>query len=308
MGRSGDFPFYFNNPPITPNLLALRLMDCRTARSSVRRRSQVVPAKEWYIDFLANWQCTTTKGKICIYTSEFYFILNRKRNPRFKWAWIFESIGEFDISGCRAHKSARSKCHRPNIRGFQSEKETPTLTPTCIDSSVKALHWLGSIGLRTAFEDYTFGQIISFVVIVFTVRTGYADQWWHGTKDFQLGKSMRANNMINLGLRFLLDIRIFSHVIKMTHCLKRVTCKFQSSVSVSIRNQLAVADAADSMSVPKAHLRVLISEAPTVIFFPKKSETNEDTKRCRLAENKKISPRLIISIIKNKPCLSWHIP
>ena len=83
--------------------------------------------------------------------------------------------------------------------------------------------------MRTAFEDYTFGQIISFVVIVFTERTGYVDpQWWHGTKDFTVdrfdvwqilavfkpGKSMRANNTINLGLGFLLDIGNLSHVIE----------------------------------------------------------------------------------------------
>ena len=58
---------------------------------------------------------------------------------------------------------------------------------------------------------------------------GYVDpQRWPGTKNFtvdrfdvwqrlailKVGKSMGANNTINLGLRFLLNIRIFSHVIK----------------------------------------------------------------------------------------------
>ena len=78
-------------------------------------------------------------------------------------------------------------------------------------------------------KELTFGQIIPFVVIVFRERMGYVDpQWWPGTKNFtadrfnvwqilavlKIGKSMRANNTINLGLRFLLNIWIFSHVIK----------------------------------------------------------------------------------------------
>ena len=58
---------------------------------------------------------------------------------------------------------------------------------------------------------------------------GYVDpQRWPGTKNltvdrfdvwqilavFKVGKSMRTNNMINLGLCFLLNILIFSHVIE----------------------------------------------------------------------------------------------
>jgi hypothetical protein len=66
-------------------------------------------------------------------------------------------------------------------------------------------------------------------VIVFRQRMGYVDpQWWPGTKNLTVdrfdvwqrlavlkaGKSMRANNTINLGLRFLLNIRVYSHVIE----------------------------------------------------------------------------------------------
>ena len=58
---------------------------------------------------------------------------------------------------------------------------------------------------------------------------GYVDpQWWPATKNFtvdrfdvwqrltvlKVGKSMGANDTINLGLCFLLNIRIFSHVIE----------------------------------------------------------------------------------------------
>ena len=83
--------------------------------------------------------------------------------------------------------------------------------------------------LYSMIKELTFGQIIPFVVIVFRERMGYVDpQWWPGTKNFtvdrfnvwqilavlKIGKSMRANNTINLGLRFLLNIWIFSHVIK----------------------------------------------------------------------------------------------
>ena len=53
-------------------------------------------------------------------------------------------------------------------------------------------------------------------------------QWWSRTKNLavdrfnvwqrlavlKVGKPMRANNAINLGLRFLLNIRVFSHVIE----------------------------------------------------------------------------------------------
>ena len=83
--------------------------------------------------------------------------------------------------------------------------------------------------LYSKIKGLTFGQIISFVVIIFRERMGYVDpQWWPGTKNLtvnrfdvwqilaviKIGKSMRANNTINFGLRFLLDIGIFSHVIE----------------------------------------------------------------------------------------------
>jgi hypothetical protein len=66
-------------------------------------------------------------------------------------------------------------------------------------------------------------------VIVFRERMGNVDpQWWPGTKNLtvnrfdiwqmlavvKVGKSMRADNTINLGVRFPLNIGIFSHVIE----------------------------------------------------------------------------------------------
>ena len=83
--------------------------------------------------------------------------------------------------------------------------------------------------LCSKVKELTSGQIITFVVVVFRERMGYVDpQWWPGTKNFtvnrfdvwqrlavlKVGKSIRANNTINLDLRFLLNIRIFSHIIE----------------------------------------------------------------------------------------------